>query len=82
MKNEFLDKERTFLRTRAISEAMRQICTRRLRTDHKVFDILIMICTKKVVAKKRILKIAHLKAELSNKCSRYLFLSYIKSPGV
>ena len=82
MRNELLDKERTFPRIRAISEAMRQTCTRRLRTDYKVVGILIMICTKKVVAKKSILKIAHLKAEHSNKRSLYLFLSYTKCPGV
>ena len=35
-----------------------------------------------IVTKKRVLKIAHLNARLSNKRPQRLFLSYIKCPGV
>ena len=43
MSNELLDKERTFPYTRAISEAMRQHCTRRLRTDYTFFSEIILL---------------------------------------
>ena len=47
-------------------------------------DIFIMICTisSVIVTEKRVLKIAHLNAGLSNKRLRRLLLSYIKRPGV
>ena len=40
--HELLEKERTFPCTSAISEAMRQNCTRRLRTNYNDYGVIFM----------------------------------------